>query len=93
MVHNGPPHSSNFGYAYSKRMIDVQNRFVENLLILLQVFLYSTVSHGRVLQWLEQQVIRGKCVWVQLQGYAARELEQSYTNCVQTLSQGTCTFW
>lgn len=26
MVHNGPPHSSNFGYAYSKRMIDVQNR-------------------------------------------------------------------
>lgn len=26
MVHNGPPHSSNFGYAYAKRMIDVQNR-------------------------------------------------------------------
>lgn len=26
MVHNGPPHSSNFGYSYSKRMIDVQNR-------------------------------------------------------------------
>lgn len=26
MVHNGPPHSSNFGYAYSKRMIDVQNK-------------------------------------------------------------------
>ncbi|KAJ7379216.1 GDP-L-fucose synthase [Desmophyllum pertusum] len=26
MVHNGPPHTSNFGYAYSKRMIDVQNR-------------------------------------------------------------------
>lgn len=26
MVHNGPPHSSNFGYSYSKRMIDVMNR-------------------------------------------------------------------
>uniref|UniRef100_A0A670ZVV2 GDP-L-fucose synthase n=1 Tax=Pseudonaja textilis TaxID=8673 RepID=A0A670ZVV2_PSETE len=26
MIHNGPPHSSNFGYAYAKRMIDVQNR-------------------------------------------------------------------
>ncbi|KAI8979959.1 hypothetical protein BDB01DRAFT_836995 [Pilobolus umbonatus] len=25
MVHNGPPHSSNFGYAYAKRMIDVYN--------------------------------------------------------------------
>ena len=27
MVHNGPPHSSNEGYAYAKRMIDVMNRF------------------------------------------------------------------
>jgi len=26
MVHNGPPHNSNFGYSYAKRMIDVQNR-------------------------------------------------------------------
>lgn len=26
MVHNGPPHDSNFGYSYSKRMIDVLNR-------------------------------------------------------------------
>jgi len=26
MVHNGPPHPSNFGYSYAKRMIDVQNR-------------------------------------------------------------------
>ncbi|KAF6101526.1 hypothetical protein HJG60_019683 [Phyllostomus discolor] len=25
MIHNGPPHSSNFGYSYAKRMIDVQN--------------------------------------------------------------------
>jgi len=25
MVHNGPPHSSNCGYAYAKRMIDVLN--------------------------------------------------------------------
>jgi len=23
-LHNGPPHSSNFGYAYAKRMVDVQ---------------------------------------------------------------------
>ncbi|KRT80742.1 epimerase [Oryctes borbonicus] len=26
MVHNGPPHPSNFGYSYAKRMIDVENR-------------------------------------------------------------------
>lgn len=26
MIHNGPPHDSNFGYAYAKRMIDVSNR-------------------------------------------------------------------
>jgi|TARA_R110002060_G_scaffold68228_6_gene76944 GDP-L-fucose synthase len=25
-VHNGPPHLSNFGYAYSKRMLDVQSK-------------------------------------------------------------------
>lgn len=27
MVHNGPPHDSNFGYAYAKRMIDIQSRY------------------------------------------------------------------
>eukprot|EP00771_Trimastix_marina_P002447 gnl/Trimastix_PCT/3579.p1 GENE.gnl/Trimastix_PCT/3579~~gnl/Trimastix_PCT/3579.p1 ORF type:complete len:336 (-),score=91.92 gnl/Trimastix_PCT/3579:68-1075(-) len=26
MIHNGPPHFSNQGYAYSKRMVDVMNR-------------------------------------------------------------------
>lgn len=26
MVHNGPPHDSNFGYSYAKRMIDVMNK-------------------------------------------------------------------
>lgn len=26
MVHNGPPHESNFGYAHGKRMIDVYNK-------------------------------------------------------------------
>ncbi|CAD5110828.1 DgyrCDS191 [Dimorphilus gyrociliatus] len=26
MIHNGPPHTSNFGYSYAKRMIDVQNK-------------------------------------------------------------------
>ncbi|XP_013104355.2 probable GDP-L-fucose synthase [Stomoxys calcitrans] len=25
MVHNGPPHTSNYGYSYAKRLIDVQN--------------------------------------------------------------------
>ena len=25
-VHNGPPHPSNFGYSYAKRLVDVQNR-------------------------------------------------------------------
>jgi GDP-L-fucose synthase len=29
MVHSGPPHPSNEGYAYSKRMIDVLNRAYE----------------------------------------------------------------
>lgn len=28
MIHNGPPHDSNMGYAYAKRMIDIQNRLV-----------------------------------------------------------------
>ncbi|KAG6457347.1 hypothetical protein O3G_MSEX010244 [Manduca sexta] len=26
MVHNGPPHNSNFGYSYAKRMIDILNK-------------------------------------------------------------------
>eukprot|EP01147_Barroeca_monosierra_P008265 gene8265-10163_t len=26
MLHNGPPHSSNFGYSHAKRMVDVFNR-------------------------------------------------------------------
>lgn len=26
MIHNGPPHESNLGYSYAKRMIDVQNK-------------------------------------------------------------------
>lgn len=30
MVHDGPPHSSNAGYAYAKRMIDVLNRCYED---------------------------------------------------------------
>jgi len=29
MVHNGPPHDSNFGYSYAKRMIDVLNKGYE----------------------------------------------------------------
>ena len=28
-VHNGPPHDSNFGYSYAKRMLDVMNRGYE----------------------------------------------------------------
>jgi len=26
MVHNGPPHPSNFGYSHAKRLIDIQNK-------------------------------------------------------------------
>ncbi|KAG4074032.1 hypothetical protein HA402_014237 [Bradysia odoriphaga] len=26
MIHNGPPHSSNFGYSYAKRLIDITNK-------------------------------------------------------------------
>lgn len=31
MIHNGPPHPSNFGYSYAKRMIDVMNRGYKDL--------------------------------------------------------------
>ena len=27
-IHNGPPHPSNFGYAYAKSLIDIQHRYV-----------------------------------------------------------------
>jgi len=30
MIHNGPPHASNEGYAYAKRLIDVQNRLYKD---------------------------------------------------------------
>lgn len=26
MIHNGPPHDSNYGYSYAKRLIDITNR-------------------------------------------------------------------
>lgn len=29
-IHNGPPHPSNFGYAYAKRMLEVQSRAYRN---------------------------------------------------------------
>lgn len=32
MVHNGPPHNSNFGYSYAKRMIDVLNHAYDDKL-------------------------------------------------------------
>uniref|UniRef100_A0A4W5PNP6 GDP-L-fucose synthase n=1 Tax=Hucho hucho TaxID=62062 RepID=A0A4W5PNP6_9TELE len=32
MIHNGPPHDSNFGYSHAKRMIDIQNRYKHLLL-------------------------------------------------------------
>ena len=32
MVHNGPPHNSNFGYSYAKRMIDVLNHAYDDRL-------------------------------------------------------------
>ena len=28
MIHNGPPHDSNFGYSHAQRLIDVQNKSV-----------------------------------------------------------------
>ena len=28
-IHNGPPHDSNFGYAYAKRMLDVHTRAIK----------------------------------------------------------------
>lgn len=29
-IHNGPPHESNFGYAFAKRMLDVQSRAIRS---------------------------------------------------------------
>lgn len=34
-MHSGPPHDSNFGYAYAKRMIDILNKYDQVLFILL----------------------------------------------------------
>lgn len=40
MIHNGPPHESNAGYAYAKRMIDVQNQYYSPThLLMIQVLL------------------------------------------------------
>ncbi len=39
-IHLGPPHSSNFGYAHGKRLVDVQNQFA--LLIVRKTQLSST---------------------------------------------------
>jgi len=33
MIHDGPPHESNMGYAYAKRMIDVQNQCALQVLL------------------------------------------------------------
>jgi len=30
MLHDGPPHSSNFGYAYAKRMLDIHSRSINS---------------------------------------------------------------
>lgn len=29
-IHDGPPHESNFGYAYAKRMLDIQTKAIRN---------------------------------------------------------------
>lgn len=49
MVHNGPPHDSNFGYSYAKRMIDVLNRCVDDCFLGTQCSSHSTLS---LFQWL-----------------------------------------
>ena len=33
MLHDGPPHPSNFAYAYAKRMMDVGNRYARDLIM------------------------------------------------------------
>jgi hypothetical protein len=37
MVHQGPPHDSNYGYSHSKRMVDVMNRYVEKMINLCSI--------------------------------------------------------
>lgn len=43
MIHNGPPHDSNFGYAYAKRMIDIQNRY------LIQIFHGKSIVEDHII--------------------------------------------
>ena len=42
-VHLGPPHSSNFGYAHAKRMVDVQNQYA---MIPFRHLLLRLISHS-----------------------------------------------
>lgn len=59
MVHNGPPHTSNEGYAYAKRMIDVLNRcykvrsryfmFSHTFLIPFRAKVAFSIHHSRII--------------------------------------------
>jgi len=48
MIHNGPPHDSNFGYAYAKRMIDVQNKYGAGALSAAECLMYTGLMGGPV---------------------------------------------
>lgn len=46
MLHNGPPHNSNYGYAYSKRMLEVhskvyQDQFNKNFICIIPTNIYG----------------------------------------------------
>jgi len=56
MIHNGPPHDSNFGYSYAKRMIDVLNRGYASQ----HGLKYTSVIHGHVLPGLIHKVYNAK---------------------------------
>ena len=46
MLHNGPPHQSNFGYSYAKRMIGMYNRMSQITNIFQKIILENVMlSH------------------------------------------------
>lgn len=65
-IHNGPPHESNFGYAYAKRMIDIHNRYV-SWICRVFFFFYACKyqSHKSIhFNWSKSSRIDQRCVCV-----------------------------
>ena len=61
MVHSGPPHDSNFGYSYAKRMIDVMNRGYKEQ-VRMTKSLFSVCTDLGIL-WIQIWVFFHSCLW------------------------------